>query len=152
MKRLLAVFITLLLPLSVYADTTDAVADTIRELEATFNDAYGENDLDTYFGMYAEDATLIFYGARQPVPKYRAEWTAEVAAGGSVEKNEMTDLRIQVLADGKVAVATYVLETVSRTAGGERSTMLAHETDVWHKRDDGWKIVSMHYSEVAPAE
>jgi len=152
MNKLLAVLVALLLPLSVYADTADAVADKIRELEATFNDAYGENDLDTYFGMYAEDATLIFYGARQPVPKYREEWTAEVAAGAAVEKNEMTDIQIQVLADGKIAVATYVLETVSTTTNGERSTMLAHETDVWHKREDGWKIVSMHYSELAPAE
>lgn len=152
MNRLLALFIALLLPLSVYGDTSSAVADEIRELEATFNDAYGENDLNTYFGMYAEDATLIFYGARQPVPQYREEWTAEVAAGAGVEKNEITDIRIQVLADGKVAVATYVLETVSVTASGERSTMLAHETDVWHKRADGWKIVSMHYSELAPAE
>ena len=152
MNKLLAVSIALLLPLSVYADTDEAVVDQVRERLETFNDAYGENDLDTYFGMYAEDATLIFYGARQPVPQYREEWTAEVAAGGSVEKNEMTDLRIQVLADGKVAVATYVLETDSSTAGGERSTMLAHETDVWNLRDDGWKIVSMHYSEVAPAE
>ena len=152
MNKLLAVLVALLLPLSVYADTADAVADKIRELEATFNDAYGENDLDTYFGMYAEDATLIFYGARQPVPKYREEWTAEVAAGAAVEKNEMTDIQIQVLADGKIAVATYVLETVSTTTNGERSTMLAHETDIWHKREDGWKIVSMHYSELAPAE
>ena len=152
MKELLAVLMTLLLPLSVYGDTADAVADEIRELEATFNDAYGENDLDTYFGMYAEDATLIFYGARQPVPQYREEWTADVAAGAGVEKNEMSDMRIQVLADGKVAVATYVLETVSVTAGGERSTMLAHETDIWQKREDGWKIVSMHYSELAPTE
>lgn len=152
MKELLAVLMTLLLPLSVYGDTADAVADEIRELEATFNDAYGENDLDTYFGMYAEDATLIFYGARQPVPQYREEWTADVAAGAGVEKNEMSDMRIQVLADGKVAVATYVLETVSVTAGGEHSTMIAHETDIWHKREDGWKIVSMHYSELAPTE
>ena len=152
MNKLLAVLIALLLPLSVYADTEEAVAEQIRERLDTFNDAYGENDLDTYFGMYTEDATLIFYGARQPVPKYREEWTAEVAAGAGVEKNEMTDIRIQVLADGKVAVATYVLETVSVTAGGERSTMMAHETDIWHKREDGWKIVSMHYSELAPAE
>lgn len=152
MNKLIPVLITLLLPLSVYGDTDQAVVDEIQELEATFNDAYGENDLDTYFGMYAEDATLIFYGARQPVPTYREEWTAEVAAGAGVEKNEMTDMRIQVLADGKVAVATYVLETVSTTADGERSSMLAHETDVWHKGDDGWKIVSMHYSELAPAE
>ena len=49
-------------------------------------------------------------------------------------------------------MATYVLETVSTTADGERTTMLAHETDVWHEREDGWKIVSMHYSEMAPAE
>ena len=152
MNKLLAVLIALLLPLSVYGDTEEAVADQIRERLYTFNDAYGENDLDTYFGMYAEDATLIFYGARQPVPKYREEWTAEVAAGAAVEKNEMTDIQIQVLADGKIAVATYVLETVSTTTNGERSTMLAHETDVWHKREDGWKIVSMHYSELAPAE
>lgn len=149
MNKMLLVTIAAILPLSAPADDTDNTADTIRALEVTFNDAYGVNDLETYFGTYAEDATLIFYGARQPVPQYREEWTAEVAAGGGVDRNEMTDLRIQMLADGNVAVATYILETVSHTAGGESATIRAYETDVWQRRDDGWKIVSMHYSEAA---
>jgi ketosteroid isomerase-like protein len=152
MNKLLLVVIAAILPLATLADDTDSVAETIRALETTFNDAYGVDDLDTYFGMYAEDATLIFYGARQPVPQYRAEWTAEVAAGGGVDRNEMTDLRIQVLADGEVAVATYILETDSHTADGESSTIRAYETDVWQRGADDWKIVSMHYSEAADDE
>jgi len=149
MNKLLLIIIAAMLPLSAPADDTDSVAATIRTLEDTFNEAYAVNDLETYFGMYAEDATLIFYGARQPVPKYREEWTAEVAAGGGVDRNDVTDLRIQVLADRDVAIATYILETDSHTAGGESSTIRAYETDVWQRRDDGWKIVSMHYSEAA---
>lgn len=152
MKRILAIALVLLLPPALHANDAEDVSAKIRELEQVFNGAYGENDLGTYFGMYTEDATLIFYGARQPVPQYREEWSAEIAAGGGVERNDMSDMRIQVLADGEVAVATYILETVTRTAAGERSAVRAYETDIWQKREEGWRIISMHYSEIGPAD
>ena len=152
MKNLLIIFLGLALPLSALADDNETVEQQIRSMEATFNNAYGENDLDTYFGTYAEDATLIFYGSRHVVADYEEDWHAMVAAGGGVEKNLMSDLRIQVMPGGEVAVATYMLESVSRSPNGDKSMARAFETDVWQKLDGSWKIVSMHYSEISPTE
>lgn len=145
-NKLVTSLILAALPLVAIADGHEAIEKEILSLEATFNDAYGENDLDTYFGMYADDATLIFYGARHTLADYDEEWRATVADGGRVDENEMSDMRIQVMPGGTVAVATYVLETLSHTPDGEAERARAYETDVWQKREDGWKIISMHYS------
>ena len=117
-------------------------------MEARFNGAYATNDADTYFGTYTEDATLIFFGSRQVVADYEAEWREMIAAGGGVEQNDMSDLQVQVMPGGNVAVATYQLHVVTRSPDGDLSTADALETDVWQKIDGEWRIVSMHYSEI----
>jgi ketosteroid isomerase-like protein len=75
-----------------------------------------------------------------------------IDSGGGMEKNDMTDLKIQVMPGGDVAVATYMLSSVTRNPNGKKQTTRAFETDVWQKIDDNWKIISMHYSEIPPVE
>ena len=76
----------------------------------------------------------------------------DLEAGGGVEKNDLSDLRLQVLGDGDVVVATYFVDNRSRSPDGDVSSAKAFETDVWQKIDGAWKIVSLHYSDVGPAE
>ena len=97
-------------------------------------------------------ATLIFFGARESLADYEKEWRAGIAAGDRIERNNTSDMRIQVLAGGDVAVATFFAETLMRTSGGEEIIWKAYETDVWLKTDGAWKIISVHYSEIPPAE
>ena len=73
-------------------------------------------------------------------------------AGGGVELNEMSDLVIQVMPSGEVAIATSFIYNQTRSPEGEVSTVKAFETDVWQKIDGEWKVVSLHYSEIPPDE
>jgi len=151
MKKLLISMLLVAFPVTALGDSHETVEDAIKAMEETFNGSYAENDLDTYFGIYAENATLIFFGARQSLADYEEEWRAGIAAGDRIERNDMSDLRIQVLAGGDVAVATFFAETLMRTSGGEEIIWKAYETDVWQKTDGAWKVISVHYSEIPPS-
>jgi uncharacterized cupin superfamily protein/ketosteroid isomerase-like protein len=146
MKYLLMFLLVALLPLSAQSDSNAAVEKEIRENVLKFNGTYAENDLGPYFSFYMEDAMLIVGGNRINLANYRKGWHEYIAAGGGVEKNEITDIQVRVLAGGEVAVSTYLIEARSRSIEGEVSKESAIETDVWQKRDGAWKIVSMHYT------
>jgi ketosteroid isomerase-like protein len=124
----------------------------VRAAVAAFNTAYATNDVESYFSHYTDDATLYFYGERHKVAAYHEEWTAMVDAGGAVEKNDPSDVRVQVLPGDQVAVASYFVDYASRSPEGERTVAMGFESEVWQKIDGEWKIVSLHYSEIAPEE
>jgi uncharacterized protein (TIGR02246 family) len=149
MKNLMMLILVAVAPLLVWADGVESVESEIRELEAAFNAAYATNDLDTYFANYTKDATLYFYGKRQPVEAYSEEWYATIAAGGVVIRNDVSDLEVRVLPGGEAAVATFFVNNQFRSPDDEVATARAFETDVWQKTDDGWRIVSLHYNEIA---
>jgi ketosteroid isomerase-like protein len=140
------------LSLTAQAEHHESPEAEVRGLVEAFNNAYATNDADTYFSFYAPDSTIYFYGARQDVAAYDEEWHAMIDAGGGVEKNDISDVRLQVLAGGSVVVATYFVDNRSRSPDGQVSSAKAFETDVWEMIDGEWKIVSLHYTEIAPAE
>ena len=146
MKYVLMFLLAALLPLSAQSDSNATVEKEIRENVLKFNGTYAENDLGPYFSFYTEDAMLIVGGNRINLANYRKGWHEYIAGGGGVEKNEITDIQVRVLAGGEAAVATYLIEARSRSIEGEVSKESAIETDVWQKRDGAWKIVSMHYT------
>lgn len=125
-------------------------ADLYAAIQA-FDHAYATNDTDTYFDYYAEGATVFYSGDRQDLAAYAASWPEFMEAGGAVEKNEMSDLKVQVLDGGNVAVSTSFIDNVTRSPDGSRTAIRAFETDVWQKIDGKWKVVSLHYTEL-PAE
>jgi uncharacterized protein (TIGR02246 family) len=128
---------------------TASPADTekkIAELVTRFNDAYRANDLEAYFDYYAPDVTLWFESGRETLAGYQGDWEKLIAGGGGVEKNDVSDLRIQIGPDGSTAVATYRVQVVTRQSDGTRLREEAMETDVWFKRDGKWKVVHLHYN------
>jgi len=152
MRKLISVFAATLISVATLATHHGSAEDEVRAAAEAFNTAYATNDVEAYFGHYADDATLYYYGARQDLSAYHEEWTAMMEAGGGVEVNEMSDLVIQIMPGGETAIATSFIDNRTRSAEGEVSTVRAFETDVWQKIDGKWKIVSLHYSEIAPDE
>ena len=142
MKRLT---IGLLLVVAADAHGQD-VETTIRQATLDFNLAYERNELAKYFGYYAEDATLWFVTGRVKLEDYKKDWHELTASGGGVEKATVSDLRVQPGPSGETAVATYVLDVVTRYGDGRRVTEQAWETDVWFKRDGEWKVAHIHYT------
>ena len=151
MRKLLLCLFTAMIPVLAQGAHHETEAE-IRALAEAFNTAYATNKVDAYFGFYAADAELYFYGARQDLAAYNKEWRAVMAAGGGVEKNEMSDLRIQVMPSGNVAIATYFVDNQTRYPDSGLSAEKAFETDVWRKKGGEWKIVNIHFSEISPAE
>ena len=151
MKKLLLCLFAMIMPILAQASHHETEAD-VRALAKAFNKAYATNKVEAYFGHYAEDAELYFYGQRQDVSAYHQEWKAMMAAGGGVEKNEMSDLKVQVMAGGNIAIATYFVDNRTRSPDGKVTAAKAFETDVWRKMDGEWKIVNLHFSEIAATE
>lgn len=151
-KMLVTTLLTALLSVVAMADHHETVADDLRAAIEGFDAAYASNDVEAYFDYYADGATVYFYGARQDVDAYHEEWSAMMEAGGGVEVNELSDLVIQVMPSGDVAISTSFVDNKTRAPDGSISTTRAFETDVWQKIDDQWKIISLHYSEVPAAD
>ena len=151
MKKILTCLVASLIPFLAMAGHHGPAEADVTGMVKAFNKAYADNEVDSYFSYYADDAVVYFYGARQDLAAYHDEWAALVDAGGAVEKNELSDIRIQVMPGGEVAVATYFVDYRLREPDGNVSTSKAFESEVWQKIDGEWKIVNLHYSEI-PAE
>ena len=145
MKRILCFLPCLLFTASLASAQTDVEA-TIRKLELDFNLAYEKDDLDAYFSYYAPGATLWFITGRVALEDYKRDWYGLVEGGGEVEKATVSDLRVQVGPSRDTAVATYVLDVVTRYGDARRVTEQAWESDVWFLTGGEWKIAHIHYT------
>lgn len=130
----------------------ERIAAIIDAAETAFNQAYADNDLETYFSFYADDATLMTSdGKQQTVKQYYDEWRALIEAGGGVIEADARHPRtIRVIGDHTAIVmfndfpGTYRYPT---DTPGEFVTVTSvwTETDVWSLVGGEWKIVHVHY-------
>jgi ketosteroid isomerase-like protein len=151
MRKILSCLVIVMMSFSAMAEHHGAKNADLNAAIKAFDHAYANNNVEKYFNFYANEATVYFGGARVDIAAYHEMWTALMAAGGGVELNEMSDLQVQVLPGGDVAIATSFIDNRTRSADGTKATARAFETDVWQKIDGKWKIISLHYSEI-PAE
>ena len=135
-----------LLAFSICAPSFAGPSADIRRLEVDFNAAYGANDLDKYFGFYADDAVLWFPEGRTDVPAYKKEWTDYIKSGAALEQAKFSDLHVRVSRVGDTAIASYLLLVRTRAADKSVTDEDFQETDVWFKTPAGWKITHVHYS------
>ncbi len=152
MKKLLTGFVAVLIAMSAMAEHHSSAEAEVNAAVEAFNVAYATNDIEGYFGHYADDAMVYFFGARQDMAVYHKEWSAMVDAGGAVEKNEPSDVIVQVMPSDEVAVASYFVHNATRSPEGETTVSKAFESDVWQKIEGEWKVVSLHYTELEPEE
>ena len=144
--------------------TTPATADEdiaaiIDAAETAFNQAYADNDLETYFSFYASDATLMTAdGQLQTVQQYYDEWSALIAAGGGVTAVDPNHPRtIRVIDDSTVIVLfndfagsyRYPTETPGEFVS---DTAIWTETDVWSLVDGAWKVVHIHFHDATAGQ
>ena len=140
---LLAVLALIVLPPAIFATEPE---DEIRDLVVEFNDAYLQNELDRYFDFYADDATLWFNSGWSTLASYRDGWYKLIDSGGGVRKNTISDIRVQMSPSGDAAIATYQVDVETEYPGNKLSSQQAHETDVWFKTADGWRVSHVHYT------
>ncbi len=151
MQKISSCLVILLIATSAIAEHHGEKNADLHAAIKAFDRAYATNDVEAYFSFYDDDATVYFGGARQDITAYHEMWTALMEAGGGVELNEMSDLQVQVMQSGDVAIATSFIENRTRAPDGTKSMSKAFETDVWQKIDGAWKIISLHHSGI-PAD
>lgn len=150
MRKILSCFVIIVMSFTVTAKLHSQENADLNAAIVDFDRAYATNDVEKYFSYYAEGATVYFGGAeRVNVDDYHEMWTALMAAGGGVELNEMSDLKVQIMPGGNVAIATSFIDNRTRAADGTKTTSRSFETDIWQKLSGNWKIVSMHYSGIS---
>lgn len=153
MQKILSCAVIILMSFSANADHHGAENADLHAAIQAFDAAYANNDVEKYFSFYADDATVYFGGdTRQDLDAYHESWTELIEAGGGVELNEMSDLKVEVMPGGDVAVATCFIDNRTRSPDGTTSSSRAYETDVWRKIDGEWKVISMHYSDISADE
>jgi ketosteroid isomerase-like protein len=123
----------------------------IDQLEKDFNAAYAANDLDKYFGYYAQDAILWFPEGRTDVPSYRKMWTGYIKGGAQLQAATLSDYHVKFSPQGDAAVVSYLLRVKTLEADKKLTDESFQETDVWFKGPGSWKIVQVHYSPAHPA-
>ena len=152
MRKILSSLIIVLMSFSAMAEHHGGEKGDLRAAIKGFDHAYANNDVEKYFNYYADEATVYFGDGRVDMAAYHEMWTGLMAAGGGVELNEMSDLQVQVMPGGDIAIATSFIDNRTRAPDGTTSTSRAFETDVWQKMGGKWKIISLHYSGITPQE
>jgi ketosteroid isomerase-like protein len=128
---------------------SSGVEQQIRELEQKMNDAYGKNDLPTYFSYYAPDFVQWLPEGRTDLEKYKKDWTEYIKKGNQVQEVKLKDVTVRVGPSQDTAVFAYILYVKTKLADGKVTEEENQETDVWFKRQGEWKVVTLHYSPVA---
>lgn len=116
----------------------------VLEAAAVLVAAFGDHDVDGYFGAFAPEASFLFYttprllGSRAA---YEEEWRSWEADGFRVLGCRSLEGDVQVLTDD-VAVFTHRVRTRVRTADGELD--LAERETIVFRRDPGGRWLGVH--------
>jgi ketosteroid isomerase-like protein len=146
-KMLSAVAVVLATLMSVPCSAQQSETEKrILDLEQKMNAAYAANDLPAYFAYYAPDFTQWLPQGRTDLPQYEKMWTSFIHSGGKVQLAEPLDMHLQVNPSGDTVVASYLLHVKTQSPQGKVSDENFQESDVWFKRNGGWKVVHLHYS------
>ena len=148
MKKIITLFLTVLLFSNIYGETDySEIEKKVASASNFFNKAYETNDVEAYFSLYDKNAMIYFYGERWTVSDYYDYWKNNmVGAGGGVEKNATSDMQIKVAPDGNTAVISFYIDNRSRSPEGDINEEKGYETEVWSKVKGEWKIIALHYS------
>ena len=130
------------------AGPTSNVEQEVRAIEQKWNDAYGRNDLHTYFSYYAPDVIQMLPEGITDLAKYEKDWTDYVQAGNKVQSVEIRNAVVRVSPAEDSAVFMYVLYVKTKLADEKITEEENQETDVWFKRNGEWKVAALHYSPV----
>ncbi len=127
------------------------IADTLIGMEKAALERWGNGDVDGFLEMIAEDYTYFDPFLDQRVDNYPAIKEIYDAIRGQVhyDRFELIDPKVQV--DGDIAVLTFNFKSygqINDSTTGEQSHW--HTTEVFRKFDEGWKLISTHWSFTQP--
>ena len=125
------------------ADQIQAVIEASKAIVS----AFGRDDPDAYFKLFAPDATFIFHTTQRRLEDRRAyelEWaTWRRNLGFRVRSCTSSNQRVQLF--GEAAILSHDVRTEITTNEGD-APLMERETIVFHRRGGRWIAVHEHLS------
>jgi uncharacterized protein (TIGR02246 family) len=121
-----------------------AIADSIRQIRGDLFAAAERLDAAELTSYFAEDGVFIIAGHYQSHDEF-AQGIRNGFAGRQSLSWTIQDQRIDVLSANVVAVADIAVYVATDTLGITSEAPVMH-TEVWVRRDGGWKILHAHES------
>ncbi len=110
--------------------------------------AFGSHDKESYFSLFASDATFLFYTGEKrlnSLQEYKEEWESWEVDGFKIFSCSSSDPKVTLHADSRVAIFTHCVETDLKI-GGERVRSKERETIVFEIVDGQWVAIHEHLS------
>jgi ketosteroid isomerase-like protein len=146
MKHLLLGFVlTAVIPSALVAQ--DQTADVQKALHA-YDQAVAKKDVETVRSLLAPELLLFEHSVRNDGAKdaFENHLKPEILEGDGLELS-YSDLR--VTADGNLALVTRQYR-VKGTFDGKAIDSTGNETQVWQRKEGGWRLLHIHYSHACP--
>jgi ketosteroid isomerase-like protein len=116
--------------------------DELRRLEHRFMTAVAERDVDFFERHLGEEFTLIT-GRPGHETRDRAEWLEVTTTAYEIRSFRFDELDVLDYGDVAVVRSRYSQEATMGDAERSQSYLM---TDVWHRRDGAFRLVSRHIS------
>jgi len=155
MKRSITLSATVAIVLVLCAVTFHAYAGEsdvaeIKALEANLNASASAKDADGIMKNYVPDETLVVFDLIPPrqyvgAESYKKNWQGFLGSFNGPATFENSDM--QVVADGKLGYAHYIMHISGTGKDGKPVDMTVRTTDVLRKVKGKWLIVHEHISE-----
>jgi ketosteroid isomerase-like protein len=117
-------------------------ADELRRLEERFMTAVAERDIDFLERHLGEEFKLIT-GRPGHETRDRAEWLEVTATAYEIRSFRFDELEVLDYGDVAVVRSRYSQEATMVDADRSESYLM---TDVWHRREGAFRLVSRHIS------
>jgi ketosteroid isomerase-like protein len=117
-------------------------AEELRRLEERFMTAVAERDLDFLERHLGEEFKLIT-GRPGHETRDRAEWLEVTATAYEIRSFRFDELEVLDYGDVAVVRSRYSQEATMGDADRSQSFLM---TDVWHRRDDAFQLLTRHIS------
>lgn len=130
----------------------EAALIELRSAIKTFYDAFFAQDWDVYYTFISEDIVLIDKsGDVMDLAEYeaRAAQDAELLGELQTDSFDFAEVDVRLAPDGNSGIAYSRLPYLYRNSEGKETNITFAETNVWWKIDGSWKVVHIHYPEVA---
>lgn len=124
-----------------HAQQNSDAPSKVLAVEAKWNEAYKQHDLETMNSLLAEDFIIT---VEDGTTYSKSGYIANVGSGAThVEVSEMSNLKVNVHRTVAVVTETY---HEKGTLNGKPYEYHDRLTDVWIGSDGKWQLIASHYS------
>jgi ketosteroid isomerase-like protein len=118
-----------------------AVIAEVTNLYATYEAALCNNDVETMTALFWDSPDVLRFGATENLYGSQALKNFRQARGAITMQREISNLKVVALG---TETAIVTLEFVGGVVG--QPSHNGRQSQVWHRFDEGWRIVSAHVS------